>query len=267
MLTPLHHRCWGVGPPLVMLHGLFGSMENLGVLTRQLQQQFCVYGVDLPNHGRSPHRNVLSLPSLARDLAAWMGSVELEWAHFLGHSLGGKAAMELALRYPRRVQRLVVMDIAPVAYRRRHDDVFAGLRAVKLQAITSRSEADNMLAVAVSDPTIRGFLLKNLYRSRDQWHWRIDIEGLARDYEQLIAANSAGLPPFTGPVLFIKGADSDYLAQSHKTRIRTLFPRAAVKVVHNTGHWLHAEKPEVVANIIQPFLSQPDAGAGINLAC
>ena len=236
------------------VHGLFGSLENLGTITRVLKTDYCVYAVDLPNHGRSPHTAHTSLEAMTAALVEWLDTMGLERAHFLGHSLGGKVVMELALRYPQRVGKLVVADIAPVAYPRRHDQIFAGFHAVDLSTITTRADADGAMAAYVSEPAVRSFLLKNLEKNTDGWQWRINLPVLEADYEQLIAGNSTDLPAFTGDVLFIKGEQSNYILPEHRQPTLQLFPNAQVKIIHNTEHWLHAEKPDIFAGMVQRFL-------------
>ena len=241
--------------PLVAIHGLFGSLENLGMITRELADQYQVYAVDLPNHGRSDHTPTTSLLAMADAVVAWMDEVGLAQAHFLGHSLGGKISMEIALRYPERVKKIIVADIAPVAYTRRHDDVFAAFRAVDLSQIQSRSEADKAMQPHVSEVYTRSFLLKNLEKTPQGWQWRINLDGLIGGYNQLIDANTQQHPPFKGPILFIKGELSPYILPEHRESILSLFPQASVKVISQTQHWLHVEKPDIFTGIARRFLS------------
>lgn len=255
MSTIYHRQLSDAGEPLVVIHGLFGSLENLGVVSRQLSDEFSVYALDLPNHGRSEHTHTTSLTQMAEAVIAWMDRVGLQQAHFLGHSLGGKISMEIALRYPDRVGKLVVADIAPVAYSRRHEDVFAAFRAVDLQALTSRMDADQQMRPHVAELSTRSFLLKNLERSEQGWFWRVNLKGLIAAYDELIAANTSDTAPFAGKVLFIKGEHSPYILPEHRELIVSLFPHAGVKVISNTQHWLHAEKPDIFVGIARRFLS------------
>ena len=256
MATQLFHRHWGAdGPPIVMIHGLFGSMENLGMITRLLKDEYSVYALDLPNHGRSPHAERTSLATMAAAIVTWMDAVGLKEASFLGHSLGGKVGMEIALRYPQRVNRLIVADIAPVRYSRRHDDVFAAFQAVDLATIASRAEADAVMKTHVAECSTRRFLLKNLERRQDQWQWRINLRGLVEDYDAFIVANTKDYPAYDKPVLFIKGELSSYILPEHRDAILNLFPSATVKVIKGTEHWLHAEKPDIFTGIAKRFLA------------
>lgn len=254
----IYHRQLGPvdGEPLIAVHGLFGSLENLGVVTRQLSDTYCVYALDLPNHGRSEHTTGdIDLLAMADAIVAWMDEQGLSQAHFLGHSLGGKVGMEIALRYPARIHRLVVADIAPVAYSRRHQDVFDAFRAVDLSTLKSRMDADKLMQPHVSELSTRSFLLKNLEKGEAGWSWRINLDGLIKAYDQLIAANTTEYPCFDGQVLFIKGEHSPYILPEHKAPILALFPQAGVKVISGTHHWLHAEKPDIFVGIARRFLS------------
>lgn len=249
----LYSRHQGQGEPLVLIHGLFGSLENLGALAKLLSQHFTVYSVDLPNHGRSPHTADMSLQSMAAAVGEWMDGQGLSSAHFLGHSLGGKTAMEFALRHPARVRKLIVVDIAPVGYPPHHNDVFAGLLNIDPDSLGSRQEADHLLLPHVPELAVRSFLLKNLVKEESGFHWRMNLPVIHRCYSQLISANSGELS-FAGDVLFFKGGNSDYIGESQRDAILDKFPNAQLKVIANTGHWLHAEKPELVATLSLKFL-------------
>lgn len=249
----LYSRQAGAGSPLVLLHGLFGSLENLGTLARSFSEKFCVYSVDLPNHGRSDHSDEISLPLLAEAVVAWMDANNIKQADFVGHSLGGKTAMEIALRWPQRVNKLVVMDIAPVQYHAHHDDVFAGLLAIDPPKLESRQQAEKILAEHVGEIATRSFLLKNLVRNDDgKFAWRMNLPVLYRDYDKLLMGNSEG--KFHGPALFLRGELSDYVQEKHREEILKRFPNANSKTISGTQHWLHAEKPDLVSKAILRFL-------------
>ncbi|MEO0442541.1 MAG: alpha/beta fold hydrolase [Pseudomonadota bacterium] len=251
----LFHRQWGDGESIVAIHGLFGSIENLGMITRLLKDEYAVYAIDLPNHGRSPPIVKVSLSFMAEAVIEWMDTTALEKAHFLGHSLGGKVAMEIALRYPSRVDKLIVADIAPVDYPRRHDDVFAAFQAVDLENISGRNDVDKAMQNHVAEASTRSFLLKNLQKNAGGWQWRVNLEGLYKDYEHYIAGNTTEEPAFAKPVLFIKGEHSNYILPEHRELTLALFPKASIKVIHDTKHWLHAEKPDIFTGMVKRFLA------------
>ena len=244
----------GDGPPLLLIHGLFGSLENLGGIARPLAERFCVYSVDLPNHGCSPHTDSLSLASLAEAVENWLDSRQLGQINVVGHSLGGKVGMELALTHPARVDNLVVMDIAPVKYPPHHDEVFAGLAAIHPASLATRNEADDLLKQFIPEAPIRSFLLKNLVKKGKGYAWRMNLPVLQQHYDEILAGNAED-KRFGGDVLFIKGGDSKYIQEKHRDIILSRFPKANVKIVPGTGHWLHAEKPDLIASIITRFIN------------
>ncbi len=245
---------------MVLLHGLFGSGNNLGALGRSLQDRFEVHAVDLPDHGRSGWLEQSDLAAIAAAVREWMNHRGLASARFVGHSLGGKVAMQLALDHPALVEALVVADIAPVAYPSHHDAVFAALAAVVTQRCRSRDEAAAVMAAHLQEANVIQFLLMSLQREPDGGYgWRFNVEGIRRGYASLREAPS-GAAPFSGPVLFIKGGDSDYIREEHRTHILALFPAAQVKVMPGCGHWLHAERPSLFNGIVGRFLQGPGSG-------
>ncbi len=249
----LYSRSQGSGPPLILLHGLFGSLENLGAIAKPLAQSFCVHSLDLPNHGRSPQTAHMSLDAMADAVGAWMDAQGIDTAHFFGHSLGGKTLMEFALKYPQRVNKLIVADIAPVHYTPHHQAVFTGLLSITPERLTSRAEADHILLPHVPELPVRSFLLKNLVKEENGFSWRMNLPIIHRDYAQLISGNREGAI-FTGQTLFLKGGNSDYITEQHRAAIVQRFPAAQLKIVANTGHWLHAEKPDLIASMSLRFL-------------
>ena len=252
----LYARTQGAGPDLICLHGLFGSGENLGAINRSLGNEFCVHSLDLRNHGRSPHSPAMNYSLMADDILRYMDDQKLQNAILLGHSMGGKVAMALALKAPGRVSALVVIDIAPVTYhhRRKHDRVLEGLSSINLQALQNRNDADIQLAKYVTEKPVRQFLLKNLYRKKDgAFGWRVNLDPIIENYPEILAGQRTSRP-FQKKTLFIKGGASDYILPEHQDDVLKLFPQAQVRVVAGAGHWVHAEKPELVARTIQRFL-------------
>lgn len=267
METVLHTAVIGEGEPLILLHGLFGMGDNLSMIAKPLSEYFQVFRLDLRNHGRSTRATSMSFTEMADDVLAVMDHYQLTAAHLLGHSLGGKVAMQVALQQPARVKKLIVADIAPIAYSGNHDEVFAGLKAVDLTGLSSRRDADLQLQQYIDDAGVRLFILKSLYRNDSgQFDWRLNVNGLEACYEDLRQALSADAP-FSGPTLFIKGEQSGYIQTEHRAAIEQLFTDAQLKIIQNTGHWLHAEKPVVFNNLVKKFLlSRHPRGAGALLS-
>jgi esterase len=249
----LHFQEYGVGKPLVILHGLLGSLDNWHTLSRTLADSFMVLAVDQRNHGRSPHADVFTYETMADDLAELLDSLKIPSAHILGHSMGGKTAMQFALSYPRRVESLIVVDIAPREYPRLDDEILDALTSINLAAIVSRQEVDDLLSARIPDFAVRQFLMKNLTRdSSGTFVWKANLQAIRKNYDEITRAIASDRP-FPGPTLFIKGNRSDYILDSDVPMIRRLFPDANIVGV-NAGHWIHAEVPTVFANIVMSFL-------------
>lgn len=249
----LHTEITGQGQAIVLIHGLFGSYENLGVIARALAGQWQVVNQDMRNHGRSDWHDSMSYALMAEDVKDTLDHLGLDQVILLGHSMGGKIAMEFALRYPERVNKLILADISPVQNRPRHLEILSALDGIDLNNLKSRQQADQQLALSINETGVRQFLLKSLYKEDEQFRWRFNIKALIANYQQLLEAPpSKG--PYTGPVLFIKGAESDYLLPEHQSLIQQLFPHSKAKVIMGTGHWLHAEKPVAFAKIVTDFL-------------
>lgn len=252
----LNYQRSGQGQPLIILHGLFGSLENWGAQVRQLSEQFDVIAVDLRNHGRSDHADRMDYSSMAEDVIALMDQLDLKRVLLMGHSMGGKAAMQLAMDHPSRVERLIVVDIAPVQYPPHHTDVFAGLNDIDLSQLKSRRDADLILSEHVSSAPTRAFLLKNLYRNEAKtFAWRMNLPVLEQQYAAISKAPEGN--PYTGPTLFIKGGDSDYLTTRSQPAIMSLFPNAGFKIIAGAGHLPHVEKPVAFTRLVEKFL-KPD---------
>jgi pimeloyl-ACP methyl ester carboxylesterase len=247
---------YGQGPPLAILHGLFGSGRNWTSIAKRLGAQHRVIAFDLRNHGVSPWAETMAYAEMAEDVRASLAALGHCRAALLGHSMGGKVAMTAALRDPEAVERLVVADIAPVAYPPRHTRLVAALRALDLASVRRRAEADALLAGAIPDPAERAFLLQNLVIESGAARWRINLETIQREMPTLI-----GFPPmplgtaYGGPSLFIGGGRSDYLRPEDEPEIRRLFPRAQMAYIPEAGHWLHAEAPQEFLERVTAFLA------------
>lgn len=257
----LHVEIHGEGSPLVVVHGLFGSGENWRTLARAWAAPppdgpgRQVLAVDLRNHGRSPWSATMTFAEMAADLVALLDARRLATASVLGHSLGGKVAMTLALAHPERVERLVVVDIAPRAYPQVQEDILAAMRALDPAAITSRGEADRQLAAAIPERAVRQFLLKSL-EARDQggYRWQLHLVAIAEAQPRLRAAVTGS--PVEVPVLVVRGEHSGYVTATDVGDFQQLFPQVEIVTVPAAGHWVHAEQPAAVRALVTSFLTR-----------
>tara|TARA_Y100000994_G_scaffold202380_1_gene173338 strand:- start:229 stop:1002 length:774 start_codon:yes stop_codon:yes gene_type:complete len=246
------------GEPLFILHGLFGSLSNWNWHSKQFSEHFSVYGVDLRNHGESPHDDTLNYDVMAQDVVQLFDDLGVKSASVIGHSMGGKVAMELALRWPDYINKLIVVDIAPVSYPDRGDghlDVIEGMKALELSTVESRREAESRLEGYIADQVTRKFILTNLVSGKsDGFRWRINLQSIEHNYAAL-RNKPSGSGVFRKPVLFLKGALSNYIKKDYQLETLKLFPNARVKSIMGAGHWLHAEKPQVFQKIAKDFLT------------
>lgn len=240
---------------LLIVHGLFGSGRNWGAIAKRLAGDRRVVTVDMRNHGQSPFLDSQSYADMAADLA---GVIAGQGAAMdvVGHSMGGKAAMMLALTRPELVARLVVADIAPVAYGHSQNHLIAAMRGLDLTGLTERREADRRLARAVPDDGTRAFLLQSLDLKADPPRWRLNLDVLEAEMDGITGWPGAdGLEAYQGPALFLAGAVSDYVLPAHRPLIRALFPRAVIARIPGAGHWLHADKPREFEASVRAFLA------------
>ncbi len=244
------------GEPLIILHGLLGASGNWHTLSRTVfSKHFRVFAVDQRNHGRSPHADRFDYGVMAAYVKDFMDQHGLERAHLLGHSMGGKTAMHAALRYPERVHRLVVADMAPKAYPPHHEYIFEALRSLDLSRCERREEIDAALSEDIPSRGVRQFLMKNLsYEGETGYSWQMNLEGIYAGYDEINAAVEAD-HSFGGPALFVRGERSDYVTEEDLPAIRELFPQAELATVEGAGHWLHADKPQAFAETVMTFLS------------
>jgi esterase len=249
----------GAGPAVAVLHGLFGSGRNWTTIGRSLAARHRVLLCDLRNHGASPWADDMSYPDMAEDVRALLAARGLSRAALLGHSLGGKVAMTMALAWPEEVARLVVVDIAPVVYPPTLMGHVRAMQQLDLSQVRRRSEAERRLAAAIPDAAERAFLLQNLIFEEGRAHWRINLAAIARAMPLISEFPSfpAGRV-YDGPALFVTGGRSPYVRAEHEPLIRRLFPAAHLVRIAAAGHWVHAEAPDAFLSEVAPFL----AGAG-----
>jgi pimeloyl-ACP methyl ester carboxylesterase len=247
---------------VVFLHGLFGQGRNWTQVGKALADRHRVLLVDLPHHGRSGWEDGFDYVRIADQVAGLLDPDEP--AALVGHSLGGKVAMVVALRHPEIVERLCVVDVSPVAYDRMSEfqRYVAAMRGLDLDSLRQRSDADAALADAVPDETVRGFLLQNLRRDGGGWRWQANLDVLGADLAEIGGWPEealAGVPPYRGPVLWIAGARSDYVRPAYAEAMDRWFPSNRSVTVKEAGHWVHSEQPEVFVEVLRRFLDATGA--------
>ncbi len=249
----LHYQTFGQGRPVVILHGLFGSSDNWRSIAQKLADNgFQVITVDLTNHGRSPHTTEVSFKSMAADLATLIDQLRLTKIHLIGHSVGGKVAMVFSDDYSERVEKLVVIDIAPKAYADQHSELFKALLNLELSDYTSRNQVSDALVSDIPDKGVRQFLLMNLEITNQQLSWRLNLKQLAANYEHLLVpvCNNAVIHV---PSCFIRGDKSDYILDNDIELINDIFTNVVIITIKDAGHWVHADAPELFLTHIIDF--------------
>jgi pimeloyl-ACP methyl ester carboxylesterase len=252
----LNAKTFGDGPALVILHGLFGMLDNWQTLARKWAKTHHVVLLDLRNHGRSFHTDEMNYAVMAEDVAATLEDMGIDECELLGHSMGGKVAMQTALTYPELVKKLVVVDIVPRRYHPGHNAVFAALSTLDPATITDRKAAAEKMSVHLADPGVQLFLLKNLARNpAGGFRWRMNLPAISASYDQLIGPVGQLGDEYDGPALFIRGANSGYVQDEDLELIQILFPKATLETVAKAGHWVHAEQPEALLAVVDSFLA------------
>ncbi len=251
--------------PIVILHGLFGSHRNWTPIAKHLAKKQRVYSLDLRNHGQSPHTELMDYPSMAQDLSEFIKQIvadnEYNSVNIIAHSMGGKAALWLALTRAELINKLLIVDIAPVSYQHEFDDVLNAFNSVQLDLIQSRSEADKCLSHSIQDEGLRQFLLQNLKKTHAnkkpvQYQWHLNIDVIARSIPFITGFPEAShLKPYPKRILFVGGGNSDYLSKANQALTKELFPLASFSMIKSAGHWLHAEQPEIFLALIEPYMS------------
>ena len=245
-MLELNHKSLGAGKPVVIVHGLLGMLDNWQTFGRLLAESHLVFLVDLRNHGRSPHITGMSYKEMSEDLVAFMDE---HWLHdevsIIGHSMGGKVAMQLALDYPHRIANLMVVDIAPRAYRPSHNNIFSALRAINLSTAANRKDIEQPLLNDLKDPKVVGFLMKNLSRRPEGYRWKMNLDAIQNAYSDIIGAIQWDYnEPFEGPSSFYRGALSSYITDEDIPQIKQHFTNLDLVTVPNAGHWVHADNLE-----------------------
>lgn len=249
----LNFKKFGTGEPLIVMHGLFGMLDNWQAPARVFAEHFETYIIDLRNHGHSPHSDIHNYDAMAEDVMELMDHLNIEKTHLLGHSMGGKVAMKVAQLHPKRLLKLIVADIGPKYYPVHHDKIIAGMRAVPLGKLEKRTDADEYMAEFISEPAIRQFLAKSLFHpDRHSFAWRFNLDAIENQIESV--GQSLEELDFEGETLFIRGGNSNYIKDSDWPDIKTIFPNAYLETIEGAGHWLHAEKPEAFTKAVVDFI-------------
>ncbi|MFT5298998.1 MAG: esterase [Colwellia sp.] len=253
MTKTLHYQQQGSGADIILIHGLLGSLENLNMVAKNLKENYRVTNVDVRNHGLSFHKNSMTYKELAQDIVGLMKDIGIERSHILGHSMGGKIAMELALGHSEKVDKLIIADISPVAYPSHHAQIIEGLQSIDVEKIESRKDADNQLSQFVDEVGIRQFLLRNIVANDGKFTFKCNLDNIEQCYQDIMMGYQ-GDQNFTGDTLFIKGGNSNYITTDHRNIIKQLFPNSRAKIIQGAGHWLHAEKTIAFNKLVNDFL-------------
>ncbi len=251
----LNYRESGSGQPMIIMHGIFGSSDNWLPQAKMFSSKYRVFCLDLRNHGQSPHDESFDYPAMVDDLVGFIGDHDLGDPVVIGHSMGGKVAMNFAVASPEKLARLIVVDIAPRAYNLEHYVIIEGLKAIPIDSITTRQEADEALSAFVPEPEVRQFLLKNLQRkSEGGFSWKLNLPVIDRNLSK-IGLELQYQGTFEKPTLFVRGARSPYIRDEDEQAIRGYFPHAVMESL-DTGHWVQAEKPRAFVELVEAWLQR-----------
>ena len=246
----------GEGTPVVILHGLFGAAKNWNSIAKQMARKYRIITVDLRNHGNSPWTDTMSYVDMAEDMVDFLDQRGLDKAAIVGHSMGGKVAMTMALKAPERVERLVVADISPVKYKLVFKLYVDALKSVDLNTVKRRADIEPLISDVIKSPAVRAFLLGNLANTSEGLKWQVNLDTLGNEMDKI-----GGVPAlrmdvnYPGATLFINGGESDYVQTSHHQLIKHLFPKVQFKTIEGAGHWVHAEKPYDFMDALSDFVS------------
>ncbi len=248
----LNYKKFGQGEPLLILHGLFGTLDNWQTLAKKFAEHYTVFIIDQRNHGKSPHLPDFDYPTLAEDLCSFMEDNWIYKANILGHSMGGKTVMQFALEYPDMVDKMIVVDIAPKGYAGGHDLIFEALFSLDLNTLENRKTADEILSAKIPEFGVRQFLLKNLTKDKEtgKYRWKMNLPVIFEHYQNILAPIEGEFVNIPG--LFIKGERSEYI--SDDTDFKELFPDASLHTIREAGHWVHADQPQELLQRVLDFL-------------
>lgn len=250
----LNYKEFGQGEPLIILHGLFGTSDNWQTLAKQLAKNYTVFIIDQRNHGRSPHDDEFNYQVMASDLKEFLEENWIYKARIIGHSMGGKTAMQFASSYPDMVEKLVIVDIANNTYEGGHETIFNALMSLELDKIENRKDADEFLKNQIEEFGVRQFLLKNLTRNKKGgYEWKMNLPIIHKNYQAILQEIEVE-EQFEGATLFVKGGLSKYINEENFNATQQVFPNAVLKTIKNVGHWVHAEAPKELLQLLDVFL-------------
>ena len=252
---PLNYKVLGSGEPLIILHGLFGSLDNWQTLGRKWSINRQVILVDQRNHGRSPHAEDFGYEEMAEDVLQLMDDLSFETIDLMGHSMGGKTAMYLALTRPERIRNLIIADVAPVTYEGGHAKIFNALQSIDFSLINRREEIDEQLSHAIPDTSVRQFLMKGVTRDETmELTWKFNVDALWEHYNKILTFPEA-LKPYRQSATFIRGGKSNYITEDYWKSTKLIFPKAKLRTIDSAGHWLHAEQPKDFFDMVTKAIS------------
>ncbi len=252
----LNFKSYGEGPPVIILHGLFGMLDNWRSIASTLAENYSVYLLDQRNHGRSPHYPSHTYEDMSVDVAEWMKENEINNAKVIGHSMGGKTAIQLTYDYPDLVDKLIVVDIAPRRYHGGHEAIISALQSVPIDQVQSRSEVESYLSTTISSKGVILFLMKNLSRKKEGgFEWKMNLEVLAEYYTEHIMNAPQYSKSITTPTLFIAGGTSNYITDADRQQISQLFTEVSHEICQGAGHWVHAEKPKELIQTVKNYFN------------
>lgn len=253
MGVKLNYKVKGSGKPIMILHGLFGMLDNWNSIGNKLAADYTVYLVDQRDHGKSTKSKEFGYELVAEDLKNFCEEHQLNKVGIIGHSMGGKSVMTFAEKYPSLVDKMMILDIAPKRYTGGHEYIFEAILSVPIDKITQRSEVDDILAKSISNLSVRQFLMKNLTRKKEGgFKWKANFKLLYDHYPEIMDLPDLSQKPDL-EVIFLKGEKSNYIQQEDHDKIEALYPRATIETIENAGHWLHAEQPDVIIDKIYAF--------------
>ncbi len=251
----LNYKMQGNGEPVIILHGVFGMLDNWQHFAKILSRKYWVITPDLRNHGKSPHSDTFDYKTMSGDLTYFLEQHQIKNINIVGHSMGGKLAMFFALEHPEYVKKLVVIDIGVKSYPPKHDFIFNALCSLDIAKYQYRTEIEKELIKKIPDKRIVQFLLKNIKRdkSSSKFQWKMNLKAIKNNYNKINESLEADFP-FSGDALFIRGERSDYILEEDKSDIRELFPNSKFITIKDAGHWIHAEQPEKLIRVIDKFI-------------